>query len=54
LFTRGFLETRRNLPRLDGAIIGLAGLFALCAVAPLLAPYRLAAIMTSLTGVTFR
>lgn len=53
LFTRGFLETRRNLPRLDGAIIGLAGLFALCAVAPLLAPYRLAAIMTSLTGVCF-
>lgn len=53
LFTRGFLETRRNLPRLDGAIIGLAGLFALCAVAPLLVPYRLAAIMTSLTGVTF-
>lgn len=53
LFTRGFLETRRNLPRLDGAILGLAGLFALCAVAPLLAPYRLAAIMTSLTGVCF-
>lgn len=53
LFTRGFLETRRNLPRLDAAIIGLAGLFALCAVAPLLAPYRLAAIMTSLTGVSF-
>ena len=53
LFTRGFLETRRNLPRLDGAIIGLAALFALCAVAPLVAPYRLAAILTSLTGVTF-
>ncbi len=53
LFTRGFLETRRNLPRLDGAIIGLAGLFAVCAVAPLLVPYRLAAILTSLTGVTF-
>ena len=53
LFTRGFLETRRNLPRLDGAIIGLAGLFALCALAPLFAPYRLAAILTSLTGVTF-
>ena len=53
LFTRGFLETRRNLPRLDGAIIGLAGLFAVCAAAPLVAPYRLAAILTSLTGVTF-
>ena len=53
LFTRGFLETRRHMPRLDGAIVGLAGLFSLCAVAPLLLPYRLAAIMTSLTGVTF-
>lgn len=53
LFTRGFLDTRRNLPRLDGAIIGLAALFALCAVGPLVAPYRLAAIVTSLTGVTF-
>ncbi len=53
LFTRGFLETRRNLPRLDGAIIGLAVLFAVCAAAPLLGPYRLAAILTSITGVTF-
>lgn len=53
LFTRGFLATRRSLPRLDGAVIGLAGLFAVCMVAPLVAPYRLAAILTSLTGVTF-
>lgn len=53
LFTRAFLETRRNLPRFDGAIVGLAALFALCALAPLAAPYRLAAIMTSLTGVVF-
>ncbi len=53
LFTRGFLETRRNLPRLDGAVIGLAALFAACILAALIAPYRLAAILTSLTGVTF-
>jgi diguanylate cyclase (GGDEF)-like protein len=53
LFTRGFLATRRNLPRLDGAVIGLAALFAVCIVAALVAPYRLAAILTSLTGVTF-
>ncbi|MDP1611613.1 MAG: 7TM diverse intracellular signaling domain-containing protein [Sulfuritalea sp.] len=53
LFTRGFLATRRNLPRLDGAVIGLAALFALCMLMPLFAPYRLAAILTSLTGVTF-
>lgn len=53
LFTRGFLDTRRNLPRLDGAVIGLAALFALCMLVPLVAPYRLAAILTSITGVTF-
>ena len=53
LFTRGFLETRRNVPRLDGAVIGLAALFALCILLALIAPYRLAAILTSLTGVTF-
>jgi len=53
LFTRGFLETRRNLPRLDGVVIGLAALFAVCMAVALIAPYRLAAILTSLTGVTF-
>jgi len=53
LFTRGFLATRHNLPRLDGAVIGLAALFAVCMLLPLVAPYRLAAILTSLTGVTF-
>jgi diguanylate cyclase (GGDEF)-like protein len=53
LFTRGFLDTRRNLPRLDGAVIGLAALFAVCMVVPLAAPYRLAAILLSLTAVTF-
>ncbi|MCK9380318.1 MAG: diguanylate cyclase [Sulfuritalea sp.] len=53
LFTRGFLHTRRNVPRLDGAVIGLAALFGLCMVAPLVVPYRLAAILVSLTGVTF-
>ncbi len=53
LFTRGFLQTRRNVPRLDGAVTGLAALFSLCIVLSVLAPYRLAAILTSLTGVTF-
>lgn len=53
LFTRGFLQTRRNLPRLDGVVIGLAALFAVCILVALIAPYRLAAILTSLTGVTF-
>lgn len=53
LFTRGFLETRRTLPRLDGAAIGLAAMFALSMVMALAAPYRLAAILTSLTGAAF-
>ena len=53
LFTRGFLQTRRNVPRLDGAVTGLAALFAVCMAMSVLAPYRLAAILTSLTGITF-
>lgn len=53
LFTRGFLQTQRNVPRLDGAVTGLAVLFAVCLAMSVLAPYRLAAILTSLTGVTF-
>jgi diguanylate cyclase (GGDEF)-like protein len=53
LFTRDFLETRRNLPRLDGAVIGLAATFGLSIVLALVAPYRLAAILTTLTGVVF-
>ena len=53
LFTRDFLQTRRNVPRLDGVVSGLAALFALCIVLTVLAPYRLAAILTSLTGITF-
>ncbi len=53
LFTRGFLDTRRNLPRLDGAVVGLAAMFALSMVMALAAPYRLAAILLSLTGLAF-
>ena len=53
LFARSFLETRRNVPRLDGAVTGLAALFALCILMSLIGPYRLAAILTSLTGATF-
>ena len=34
-------------------MIGLASLFAVCMLVPLIAPYRLAAILVSLTGVTF-
>ncbi|MCF8151956.1 MAG: diguanylate cyclase [Burkholderiaceae bacterium] len=53
LFTRDFLETRRTMPRLDGAVVGLAVLFALCMLIPLLASYRLAAILNTLAGASF-
>ncbi len=53
LFTRSFLGTRRNVPGLDAVVSGLAVLFAACMLLPLAAPYRLAAIVTSLTGVSF-
>lgn len=53
LFTRDFLNTPRNLPRLNGAVTGLAVLFVLCMVGPLVVPYRLAGIVISLSGITF-
>lgn len=53
LMTRSFLDTQRSMPRVDGAVIGLAVLFALCTLIPLLAPYRLAAILTTFTGISF-
>ncbi|MCF8198063.1 MAG: diguanylate cyclase [Sulfuritalea sp.] len=53
LLTRGFLDTQRRMPRVDGAVIGLAVLFALCMLIPLVAPYRLAAILTTFTGISF-
>lgn len=53
LLTRGFLDTQRRMPRVDGAVIGLALLFALCMLLPLVAPYRLAAILTTFTGISF-
>lgn len=53
LFTRTFLATHRYHPRLDRLIVVLALCFAAAAVAPLVAPYRLAAIATSVIGVVF-
>jgi diguanylate cyclase (GGDEF)-like protein len=52
LFTRGFLNTAANAPRIDKVVLGLAGLFAACIV---LAPlhYQVAAILTSLAGALF-
>jgi diguanylate cyclase (GGDEF)-like protein len=53
IFTRLFLDTRNAAPMIDRAIIGCAACFALIAVAPLLIPYRIVAIMVSLMGVVF-
>lgn len=53
LFTRLFLDTRRHHARLDRLIVLLAAGFALATLAPLLIPYRLAAIVTSLLGIGF-
>jgi len=53
LFTRGFLDTPRNAPRFDRLVLGLAGFFALSALAPMLISYRVGAILTSLTGAIF-
>lgn len=52
LFTRGFLRTADNAPRMDRLILALAVLFGVCiAIAPF--AYRASAILTSLTGACF-
>jgi diguanylate cyclase (GGDEF)-like protein len=53
LFTRSFLETRRIAPGLDRIILAWVALFAICAIAPFVISYRIAAIMVSLSGITF-
>jgi len=53
LFTRNFLATRLNAPRLDRVILLLAGSFAVAMLGPLVLPYRWCAILTSLTGASF-
>lgn len=53
LFTRVFLDTRRNTPHCDRLIVALAAAFAGAALAPLALPYRPTAIVTSLLGVSF-
>ncbi|MBI3527914.1 MAG: diguanylate cyclase [Betaproteobacteria bacterium] len=53
MFTRSFLETRRIAPGLDRIILIWVVLFAICAVAPFVLPYRFAAVMVSLGGITF-
>ncbi len=53
LFTRAFLDTRRQFPQLDFAILVMAVLFLLSALSPAVASYRFAAMLTSVIGLGF-
>lgn len=53
LFTRLFLETRKNFPRLDRIILACTAAFAFAALSPALLSYQFAAIFTSITGLVF-
>jgi diguanylate cyclase (GGDEF)-like protein len=53
LFTRLFLDTARWSRWLDRMIVAHMTVFAIAAVSPAFAPYQAAAILTSLTGVSF-
>ena len=53
LFTRSFLATRENTPRLDSWIKALIGIFALGIATVVLIDYRVGSIMVSLTGAVF-
>lgn len=53
MFTRSFLETRRTAPGLDRIILASLVVFALCTVSPFMIPYRISAIMVSLSGIAF-
>ncbi len=53
MFTRSFLETRRTAPGLDRIVLVSLVVFAVCTVSPFVIPYRISAIMVSLSGVGF-
>lgn len=53
IFTRLFLRTAQASPRLDQVLQVLTLCFAVAALGPLFIPYRWAAMLTSLSGVTF-
>ncbi len=52
-FTRLFLETPREHPRLDRLLLALTGVFALAAIMPLVFDFRFAALITGLNGLVF-
>lgn len=53
LFTRRFLGTQESFPSLNRVLLAFAAMFLLSALAPLIMPYRLAAMLTSFTGLSF-
>jgi diguanylate cyclase (GGDEF)-like protein len=53
MFTRSFLDTRHTAPVLDRVILGSLAVFAFCTVSPFVIPYRMSAVMVSLSGVAF-
>jgi len=52
-FTRQFLRTNEEHPRLNRVLIGFVTAFALVALAPLFLPYRPTAVATSVVGIGF-
>ncbi|MGY1490466.1 diguanylate cyclase domain-containing protein [Methylobacillus pratensis] len=52
-FSRIFLNTRGNFPRLDRLMLAFAVLFALIMLSPLALSYRFSALLVSLSGVVF-
>jgi diguanylate cyclase (GGDEF)-like protein len=53
MFTRSFLETRRTALGLDRIVLASLIVFALCTVSPFVIPYRISAILVSLSGIGF-
>lgn len=52
-FTRLFLDTRQIAPLYDRVLLGLGGIFAALAAAPLALPYQWVAVLVSLQGIVF-
>ncbi|MCB5191337.1 sensor domain-containing diguanylate cyclase [Methylobacillus arboreus] len=52
-FSRIFLNTRINFPRLDRFMLAFAGLFLFIFVSPLFIPYQASALLVSVAGIVF-